>query len=183
LLYLRSITLHFDEARILWIFYRQNTEINRFLRSNGSIERSTYLRIFLIGCIDILITFPLGVTFIVPVIAVLRSSHQSFYAGWRNDHTDWEPESVSYASLVENGSWTIANYYTPRWTSIVLGLAISVLFGLTEDARASYLRILRRVARILGFKIKQTKHNDQRVSNIVFGERNPTKASNVEEQR
>jgi hypothetical protein len=130
-----------------------------------------------------MITLPLGLIGLIPLSVLLKEGHFPFYVGWSTDHSNWEPESASYASYVEEGAWNTADLYIPRWSSVILGLAIFVIFGLTAESRASYSRILRRIAKLLGLSIKQANHNDSRISNIVFGERNLTRVSDIEEQR
>ncbi|VDB95780.1 unnamed protein product [Peniophora sp. CBMAI 1063] len=52
------------------------------------------------------------------------------------------PESFSYASIVSEGPFSVAQIYFVQWTSSVLALVIFGLFGLTSEARASYWRII-----------------------------------------
>lgn len=126
------------------IFYRQSRDINSFLRSNGSITRTKYLRILALASIDLLLTLPIGIVGIVLDATSLRADNgHGFYPGWTAVHNtlNWAPQSTSYADLRAYGTATLALQYFGFWTSPILAFAVFGLFGLTDDARASYWNI------------------------------------------
>ncbi|KZV61585.1 STE3-domain-containing protein [Peniophora sp. CONT] len=131
--------------RVVRIFYRQSRDINSFLRSNGSITRTKYLRILALASIDLLLTLPIGIVGIVLDATSLRAENgHGFYPGWTAVHStlNWEPQSTSYADLQASGTATLALQYFGFWTSPILAFAVFGLFGLTDDARASYWYIV-----------------------------------------
>ena len=78
------------------MFYRQSRDINRFLQSNNSVSRNSYMRILALASIDVLITLPVGIANIVlQVTQTLSQVPMPLYFGWTFDHTDWEPVGYS----------------------------------------------------------------------------------------
>ncbi|KZV59905.1 STE3-domain-containing protein [Peniophora sp. CONT] len=132
--------------RVARIFYRQHRVLNRFLQSNDSISRTNYLRILALASIDVLLTLPMGiVSLVLFILPPLHRGPLPFYQGWVRVHSDWGPESISYADLTAGGAANLAELYFQRWSSPVLVFAIFGLFGMTMEARTSYRRILRSV--------------------------------------
>jgi hypothetical protein len=141
-------------ARIIYTFYRQRRDVARYLASNSTVNRSRYLRVLAIGLFDILLTLPFGVA------GVVQNAHGfgpgeslMLYGGWTALHADWTPLSFAYADLVADGTWSVFGLYFTHWTSPVLGLAIFALFGLTQDARATYASGGRALCSRLGLKV------------------------------
>ncbi|VDB85251.1 unnamed protein product [Peniophora sp. CBMAI 1063] len=138
---LYSIVVYY--SRVALSLYRHSRVVDRFLRDNGSLSRNTYLRLFALASFDILITLPVGIASIVHFVqSSMAQGSVPFYFGWTYDHTDWEPESVTYAELEALGTSTIVQSYFTRWTAPVLAFVIFGLFGTTTEARATYWRIL-----------------------------------------
>ncbi|VDC07961.1 unnamed protein product [Peniophora sp. CBMAI 1063] len=137
------LSVIFYYPRVVRIFYRQSREINRFLRSNGSVTRTNYLRILALASIDILLTLPIGIVNIaLSVSSNIAQGSFSFYPGWNKVHGDWTPIVFTYAELKGFGPSTLAEFYFAYWTSPVLAFAIFGLFGVTAEARASYWHII-----------------------------------------
>ncbi|VDB95781.1 unnamed protein product [Peniophora sp. CBMAI 1063] len=171
-----SITVYYRvSAHVARIFYRHSREINQFLRSNNSVSRANYFRILVLASIDILLTLPMGVATIFLVVkAAVSSGNFPFYFGWTFDHTGWQPESFSYASIVSEGPFSVAQIYFVQWTSSVLALVIFGLFGLTSEARASYWRIICTVGGWFGWqpiKLRVAHRLCSPLGDIEFGER------------
>ncbi|KZV66404.1 STE3-domain-containing protein [Peniophora sp. CONT] len=148
---LASVTIYYP--RVVWLFYRQSRYNNRFLHNN-SVSRANYFRIVALASIDILLTLPIGIASLVPVVTEgISLGLLSFYPGWTYDHTAWEPESYSYGLLVASGASTRAEQYLSLWTSPILAFAIFGLFGVTSEARASYWRATCVVGSWFGWKL------------------------------
>jgi hypothetical protein len=158
-------------AKTLWVFYNQRKDANQYLRSNNSAARSNYYRILAIGSIDIILTLPLG---IVQLALAIRQYHEQydsqlpFYQGWNTVHANWEPISISYSELVQDGAWTLAHQYFERWTSPLLGFAIFGLFGYSAEAQVTYRQVSRAVCKALGWKLYAETQSDP--SEVMFGE-------------
>lgn len=165
-------SLHLFVARVVRIFYRQNRELNRFLRSNGSVSRANYLRILALARIDILLTLPIGIVNIaLSVSSNIAQGSFSFYPGWNEVHGDWTPIVFTYAELKAFGPSTLAEFYFAYWTSPVLAFAIFGLFGLAAEARSSYWYTIVAVARWLGLKlsVQHGPKKDASLGTIEFG--------------
>ncbi|VDB95533.1 unnamed protein product [Peniophora sp. CBMAI 1063] len=168
-----SITVYYPH--VARMFYRHSREINQFLQSNNSVSRTNYLRILALSSIDILLTLPIGITNIVLAVNNgLASGPIPFYFGWTYDHTDWQPESVSYAVLVSGGTLNVAEFYFTNWTSPILAFVIFGLFGATSEARASYWRVTCTVCGWFGWKpIPRGRRARSPLGDIEFGEQPP----------
>ncbi|KZV64272.1 fungal pheromone STE3G-protein-coupled receptor [Peniophora sp. CONT] len=135
-----SVTIYYP--RIIWVFYFHNRDFNRFLRSNNSVSRSSYLRILALSSIDILFTLPINTinnTLQLLWVAQHLSQDLPFYQGWNFVHTDWEPLGRSYSYLRAIRGELAHNYFL-YWSSTVLAFITFGLFGLTVEARTSYHR-------------------------------------------
>ncbi|KZV71047.1 STE3-domain-containing protein [Peniophora sp. CONT] len=136
-----SITIYYP--RVARIFYLHSRDINQFLRSNGSVSRTIYLRILALASLDILLTLPIGtVNVVLDVIAYKAQNSLIFYPGWARVHSNWEPQSISYAEVQAFGVSALVGEYFTLWASPVLSFTIFALFGMTAEARASYWRII-----------------------------------------
>ncbi|KZV65954.1 fungal pheromone STE3G-protein-coupled receptor [Peniophora sp. CONT] len=148
------ISVAFYYPRVIRIFYRQSRDINHFLQSNNSVSRTNYIRIFVLASIDVVLTLPLGI--VATVLSVTDALSDGFglpfYLGWTYDHTDWEPTSFSYQSVVAEGASSLGGQYFSQWSSPVLAFAIFGLFGVTSEARASYLRTVYTICGWFGWK-------------------------------
>ncbi|VDB96275.1 unnamed protein product [Peniophora sp. CBMAI 1063] len=161
--------------RICLLFYRQNRDVNHFLQSNDSVSRTNYMRIIAIASVDILLTLPVGIATIVLDVqhGIAYYDSMPFFPDWTYNHTDWEPESNSYADLVGAGTSVIAQVYLSKWTSPVLALVLFGLFGLTREARASYWRLTVTIGSRIGLEIPSMHTGGTRsnLGEIEFGER------------
>ncbi|VDC07897.1 unnamed protein product [Peniophora sp. CBMAI 1063] len=139
--------------RVIRMFYRQGRNNRSFVCSDNTISRTNYLRILILASIDVLLTLPIGITNIVlKVVPALKNSGLPVYPGWTVLHTNWSPVSFSYSRIKASGTAGLAQFYFTHWTSPVLALAIFALFGLTTEARVSYLRIIHFVIGRIGWK-------------------------------
>ncbi|KZV68506.1 hypothetical protein PENSPDRAFT_634260 [Peniophora sp. CONT] len=159
--------------KVARLFYRQSRDINSFLNSNTSVSRTNYLRILILASIDVLLTLPIGITAIaLRVFSKLAQGPLPFHWSWTFIHTDWEPQSMSYARIKSFGTANLAQFYFLQWTSPVLAFAIFGLFGLTPEARASYWRTIYVVGRWVGWKPTPRKCNEvMSLGEIDFGTR------------
>ncbi|VDC03115.1 unnamed protein product [Peniophora sp. CBMAI 1063] len=149
---LMSIILYYPH--VVKTLYRQNRDINHFLRSNSSVSRTNYLRIVALASIDILLTLPIGIaTIILTITEALDLGPIPFYYGWTRDRTGSKVAvGVSYADLVASGRSTVVQIYFQQWVSSVLAITIFCLFGVTSEARASYWRTICAVGGWFGWK-------------------------------
>ncbi|VDC00863.1 unnamed protein product [Peniophora sp. CBMAI 1063] len=170
-----SITVYYPQT--FRIFYRQSREVNHFLQSNTSVSRTNYFRVLALASIDILLTMPVGIaTVVLAVEDSLALGPIPFYFGWTYDHTGpgWQPESYSYAEMVSDGTFNVANIYFTRWTSPVLAFAIFGLFGVTPEARASYWHIICKVGGWFGWKpTPRARRARSSLGDMEFGEMPP----------
>ncbi|VDB96016.1 unnamed protein product [Peniophora sp. CBMAI 1063] len=163
-------------SRILMVFYRHHTEMNRFLQSNSSISRNRYFRILALASIDALVTLPLGVVDVVLNIisitrdqgAAVRAAATIFYPGWNFVHTDhnWDPVGVEYEKMKEMGDLRVM--YFSYLSGPFLGFVVFGLFGLTREARAAYWRIVERVMGFFGMTPTKSPQAPTSNSPVVF---------------
>ncbi|VDC01593.1 unnamed protein product [Peniophora sp. CBMAI 1063] len=166
-----SIVIYYPHVARL--FHRQSRDINQFLQSNDSVSRTNYFRILALASIDILLTLPVGIANIVlEVEETLPYGPIPFYFGWTYDHTDWHPESFSYADLVAQGTSSVAGAYFTQWTSPILAFAIFGLFGVTSEARALYWRVICTIGGWFGWEpTPRARRSRSPLGDIEFGER------------
>ncbi|VDB87070.1 unnamed protein product [Peniophora sp. CBMAI 1063] len=166
------LSIFFYYPKVVYTFYRHNRAVNGFLRSNDSVSRSTYFRVLALASIDILITFPFGLTtFILGVLSALPDP--PFYIGWDILHTDWAPSSTAYSDWMWS-PWASASFYFSLWTTPVLAFTIFGLFGLSGEALASYRHGLRTILRYFGKKTSVRTRDSTTISGMgtmEFGER------------
>ncbi|KZV69627.1 hypothetical protein PENSPDRAFT_686255 [Peniophora sp. CONT] len=166
------VSILFYYPRVVRIFYRQNRDVNRFLRSNGSVSRLDYFRVLALASVDILLILPVGIVNVVlDVYSSISQDEFPFYPGWTHVHT-WDPEpSLSYAELRASGVSVIAGTYFADWSSPVLAFVIFGLFGLTAEARASYWRAICIIGGWFGFKLHQSHsgHEGSQLGTMEFG--------------
>jgi hypothetical protein len=154
-------------AKIIYVFYRHSRDTSRFLQSNGSVDRNSYLRILALGSVDILLTLPFGIITLILLTKSVPGTSFQFYYGWEAIHSDWEPFGVPYSFFVKDGFWGMFNVYFPPWSSPALAIVVFALFGLTSEARATYWRGICAVGKIFGWAPTVHKHED--LGDMVFG--------------
>ncbi|VDB86833.1 unnamed protein product [Peniophora sp. CBMAI 1063] len=155
-------------------FYRHGRDVNQFLRSNGSVSRTSYMHVLAIASINLLLTLPIG---LVTLAFSLRSQMDviktfPFYSGWKADHSDWTPTTAPYPGATFHGTYLVFYWYWGLWTAPVTAFVIFGLFGLTKEARTSYWQIICTIGNCFGWKpasIAQKK--GQELGTIEFGER------------
>jgi hypothetical protein len=169
------IVLNNSPAKILWVFYKQGKSMNEFLSTNSCLSRNNYFRILALGCVDILLTLPIGILSLVIMIQAMLQSPGVFSFYYSGEFTDpnWAPFIVSWAELQGAGFWNVFSYYFQRWVSVVLGFAIFALFGMTPAARQSYGDAFNALGSIFGLKSlaatpRATHHNSDLVTTIAF---------------
>ncbi|VDB86836.1 unnamed protein product [Peniophora sp. CBMAI 1063] len=133
-----SVVIYYP--KVIWTFYTQSREIDRFLGSSDAISRRTYMRVLAIASVDILLLLPMGLVSIALELHTnvrdLRSL--SFYPGWNAVHSHWTVVQVPYTDIVSGGTYSIVSFYWEIWTTPAPAFVIFALFGLTSDARDSY---------------------------------------------
>ncbi|VDC02199.1 unnamed protein product [Peniophora sp. CBMAI 1063] len=171
-----SVTFYYPH--IVRVFYRHSRDINDFCQSDDSVARTNYMRILALASIDVLFTLPIGaVTIVLSVKDALSFGPVPFYYGWAFDHSDWQPESISYARLVSEGTADTAAFYFNQWSSPVLAFAIFALFGVTSEARASYWQLIGTIGRRFGWNpTPRTRKALPSLGDMEFGER-PTRSA------
>lgn len=126
-------------ARILWAFYNQRKDVNRFLSTGSSFEHANYIRLMVLGCLDALITLPSAIAELV--INYAGSGAQSrpivFYQGWTVTHTDWAPIPVPRSAWTKD-RWAALAIAFGQWITPLYATIFFVLFGFTRDARRAY---------------------------------------------
>ncbi|KAI0316298.1 pheromone A receptor-domain-containing protein [Amylostereum chailletii] len=139
--------------QIVRIFYYHRRDVDKFLRSNGSINRARYFRILAVGCLDILVTLPTGIMFLVQGIGQdVSLGDYFFYRGWDYTHRHIRTPLILSAAEWRSGFWQRFSFLWGVWLWPVLSIVIFSIFGLTGEARATYRRWFWAIAGLFGFK-------------------------------
>ncbi|VDB92054.1 unnamed protein product [Peniophora sp. CBMAI 1063] len=169
------ISVLFYCPRILWVFYRFKRDTGRYLSDNASADSISYTRILCLGLLDALITFPIAVANITLQVKanIEIFGFIPFYYGWSTVHEPgWsQPIIITKENFLAEPGSNIALSYVSLWSSVVLGYAIFFLFGLTLEARTSYLHGLGSMARTFGIRRSSsgTAERQGHLSTLVFG--------------
>ena len=132
------------------------------------------MRILTIGCIDVLITLPVGILFVITEAVEIHESHAElgtsiWYPGWTFTHTNWGPEPISWADLTGQLTWQLVTVFLYWWSSVILALAIFALLGFTSETRRSYGKIISAIGRF--FKGQQRPNALPELGEITFNHR------------
>jgi hypothetical protein len=137
------------------------------------MNRNRFLRLLALGCLDTLLTLPIGIiNILVKSNTILVDSPAAdgtlpFYISWEETHSDWGLIAFSYARIVAAGRFNIFTYYFSAWTTCIVGIVIFALFGLTPDARATYWQGITFVCQYLGLTPRMSPQAE--LGEIVFG--------------
>jgi hypothetical protein len=107
------------------------------------------MRILAIGILDVVLTLPFGLANILLTAELVKPL--PFYIGWTFVHSDWQPVGVTYDQILRSGFWNIFSGYFQSYSGIILSVVIFALFGLTEEARATYWRGICAITKLLGW--------------------------------
>ncbi|KAF7354317.1 STE3-domain-containing protein [Mycena venus] len=164
------ISIFFYCPSIIRTVYIQSQSTNHILRSNGSMSRTSYLRILALGCLDIIITLPISIINLVSFLPTFEgTSSLPAYIGWKANHVDFAPFGVDYADLTDT-PWDAFTTYFDYGQYAVLAIAIFVLFGMTPSARSAYWSHIISVGRVFGVKSqpKRRRQSSGLVDSITF---------------
>ncbi|VDC06410.1 unnamed protein product [Peniophora sp. CBMAI 1063] len=161
------VSILFYCPKVIWVLYRHQRELDRFLRSNDSVTRTNYYRMLALASIDVLLTLPIGIVVsVVPVIATFRRGGYPFYRGFTFLHTNWGPVAASYSDV--DDPVDLAQIYFNQWISPALAFVMFGLFGITEEARESIRLAIQTVRARSGWKPAAARSP---LGTIEFGER------------
>ncbi|KZV68499.1 STE3-domain-containing protein [Peniophora sp. CONT] len=168
------VSIAFFYPKVVQTFRRQSRDIHSFINRNASVSRMNYLRILILASIDLLLTLPVNMINITLRIMSLRTGHTPlvFYPGWTVLHTDWAPVSIPYTQEQTFGTPYTARSFFLQWSNSLLAFVIFGLFGLTSEARASYLRIICAIGGWIGRSSASRAQQEQAsLGEIEFGTR------------
>ena len=147
--------------------------MNESFASNLSIDRGSFIRTMALGCIDAFITLPRVILEIV--LSSQNGQSFGFYPGWRFVHSDWGPNQVPASGV---GGWTSsfwANFFV-RWlecSNVALAAIVFVLFGLSREARRSYIQCFWFLLKLVGHN-RQTSSQQPHTLSLHFHRRSTT---------
>ncbi|KAJ7438407.1 pheromone A receptor-domain-containing protein [Mycena galericulata] len=162
------ISVFFYCPLIIRTVYIQRQSTNDFLQSNGSMSRTSYLRILALGCLDIVITLPISIINLVSFFATLsRPSSLPAYVGWEANHANFSASGVPYADLTDT-PWDTFTTYFDYGQYAVLAFAIFALFGMTSSARSAYWSRISLVGKLIGRKPSMRQRQSFKLDSITF---------------
>ncbi|KAJ7160415.1 pheromone A receptor-domain-containing protein [Mycena filopes] len=131
--------------------HRKNTK-DSFLSTSSTIARTPYLRILALGCLDLLIIFPIAVVNLLAFFCTLTAPGTfPGYIGWHANHADFAAVGIPYGSLTDT-PWDTFNTYFDNIQAPLLAIAIFGLFGLSASARAEYWARIMAVCKLVGWE-------------------------------
>lgn len=155
------------------VFYRRRKEVQEVLSSQVLIRPENYLHVMALGCLDILVTLPIGILDFVLDFSPFHDLR--FWPGWAAAHEDWhKPIDRFTATEWHSSVWDNFGVRISEWTNVLLALIFFLLFGLTRKARARYACAFWTIARPLGFKPRPA--DLLALSDIVFAS-NPSQTA------
>ncbi|KAI0318444.1 GPCR fungal pheromone mating factor [Amylostereum chailletii] len=151
-------------APIIWTFLRHNQRLNGILRDSASgISRSRYYRLLALGCIDIILTLPMGILHIVLDIGQLEP--RVFWPGWDVVHEQFDEIVTATADEWRPDFWSRFGLGFDNWVNPAFAVAFFVLFGLTSEARRTYATVFWGAVGLVGWKRPERPE----LSRIGFG--------------
>lgn len=112
--------------------------MNRLFGHQMAISSSLFIRILAFGILVVFIS-------IIPFLNLFPIPH-IFYPGWDAVHRNWTPVAVSAAEWHTQGTLAIFSVAWDEWIGVWVSVAAFGLFGLTLDARRTYVGVFRGVA-------------------------------------
>lgn len=117
--------------------------------SLGPMRKGHFIRCMLLGCLDAIVTLPMGVLSVYQMI--VTGSQEAFWPGWTAMH-DWPPIPKIAASEWQASFWGRFTIRFDQWSNVPLAFIFFFLFGFTLEARTCYSRCWWSIAGWLGFK-------------------------------
>ena len=132
------------------------------------MSRNNYLRIFAIGCLDIVWNFPGGLlALILHMRYVIESGHTKFYTGWKLVHSHFNPQLLSTSEWSAVSIDSLIVYYN-LVAYPMLSITIFLIFGLTPSARGRYVDWFWIAVHPLGMKPTAHISHNSDMSDIQF---------------
>lgn len=129
---------------------QQHKEMNEYLGSSEeTLSQSHYYRILALGCFDIFITLPIGVTELI--VGLHETDSLKFYEGWTVIHSNWDPVLIP-RSVWSAKKWGAFSVHWGQWVNLVFAVAFFALFGLTPEAKKGYQSFFHPLSRRFGVK-------------------------------
>lgn len=125
--------------------------MNEFLGSNSHISRSTFFRIMVLGCLDIILILPIN---IIAIVGDAKQGPLSFWAGWSTVHTGFSEIPAESTEEWMSAFWDDFFVRYNEWINVALAVIFFMLFGLTGEARGKYKSVFWTVAGLVGLKPK-----------------------------
>ena len=137
-----------NEARILLVLCKQKRKADERPANGRILSREIYLRMTILSYGEIAITLPLSVLlFLLDLVDPIPSS---FWPGWANIHRDFSRIPVTMASEWQTDIWQILFIKWDLWMSATTAITFFMFFGSTQESRAVYRSVFRRIRKALG---------------------------------
>ena len=150
-------------ARLILIYFRHRRELNIGASSNAVSDGHNFVRLLLLGLLDVFTTLPYVICGLVTDLQSINSI--KFWPGWHASHT-----KISTIVTLSAEEWRSAGAFSlfftiyNQWIGAVYALAFFCLYGLTDHRRAWYRNVFRKLLELLGVK----SLGDKEASNILF---------------
>ncbi|KZV68625.1 hypothetical protein PENSPDRAFT_509203 [Peniophora sp. CONT] len=124
--------------RIVLHLHRHKCNVSGMLRGHVGSDRSRHVRTLALGCAGTVLSLPTAVITAFNLY-FLATPSPVFWPGWQPIHSDWEPVLMPMQAWRTDQISTMVVYWD-QWINVVFSVAIFVLFGLTQNARARYTK-------------------------------------------
>lgn len=136
------------QARILMVLRKQKEKENEHPSSGRILPREIHLRLLILGCGELAVTLPLSVLMLL--LDLTNPTPYSFWPGWANVHRDFNKIPVTAASDWRSDIWQILTVEWDLWMSATTAITFFMFFGSTQESRAVYRSVFRRIRKALG---------------------------------
>ena len=150
-------------ARLILTYIRHRRELNIGTSTNAVSDGHNFVRLLLLGLLDVFTTLPYGICGLVTDLQSINSI--KFWPGWHASHTKISTiVTLSVEEWRSAGAFSLFFTIYNQWIGAVYALAFFGLYGLTDHRRAWYRNNFWKLLGALGVK----SHRDEEASIIIF---------------
>lgn len=152
----------------MWHFYHRCKELQGIISANLILDRNKFLRILVLNYLGIFCTLLSG---IITVASSISEYGSDFWPGWFQVHS-WESYNSTDIEIVlaidwVTRPWCMASVKADQWIPIFLAIIFFSLFGLTCEARGTYVTAFLWAVRWVGYNPARVQNAE--LSDIEFG--------------
>jgi Pheromone A receptor len=134
----------------MYRIWTRGREVKSILASStGSFDYNHYIRLFMLSGIDILITIPYNIWYLM----TLATANILPWPGWNAIHnSNWSQILLVTLAVLRNFPQSLYRVQVPRWMYVVYGFIFFALFGISDEAMKRYWSAWQYVSKIFCWK-------------------------------